>query len=101
MSEFKKCSRREFARSRFPRSPIKEDPGANGARVSRRMGEGLGAGGTPPGAVTTTFGHLEEFPHVACRKTGVAAGRIVPNVEKLFRSSRHVFRHVEKTVKPR
>jgi hypothetical protein len=39
----------------FPPGSIKEDPGAKRARVSRRMGEGLGAGGTPPGAVNSTL----------------------------------------------
>jgi hypothetical protein len=34
-------------RARFNKSPTKEDPGANGARVSRRMGEGLRARGHP------------------------------------------------------
>jgi hypothetical protein len=34
-------------RARFYKSPTKEDPGANGARVSRRMGEGLRARGHP------------------------------------------------------
>jgi hypothetical protein len=34
-------------RARFYKSPQSKTP-ALGARVSRRMGEGLGAGGTPP-----------------------------------------------------
>ena len=40
---------------------IKEDPGARRARVFRRMGEGLGAGGTPPGAVDLTPGRRGRF----------------------------------------
>src|SRR5262249_46390270 len=46
----------------FPNGPIKGRPRRQkGARVSRRMGEGLGAGGTPPGAVDSTRGRSGRF----------------------------------------
>ena len=57
---------------------IKEDPGARRARVFRRMGEGLGAGGTPPGVTHPTRHAERAVPGneiIFARPGGDAGGR--------------------------
>jgi hypothetical protein len=45
----------------FHNGPKRKTPAPKWARVSRRMGEGLGAGGTPPGVVDLTPGRRGRF----------------------------------------
>ena len=54
---------------------IKEDPGARRARVFRRMGEGLGAGGTPPGITYPTRHVSGRFLATKLFSRGRAAAR--------------------------
>ena len=56
---------------------IKEDPGARRARVFRRMGEGLGAGGTPPGVTHPTRHGSGRFLATKLFSRGPAATRAV------------------------